>query len=51
LIFSDDEDIRENLSTANLDTIVEKAKSADPATQLAAVQVPVWRSMPGGQFL
>jgi hypothetical protein len=40
-IFShpDDEDIRENLSTASLDTIVERAKSAEPATQLAAVQV------------
>jgi hypothetical protein len=35
----DDEDIRENLSTASLDTIVERAKSAEPATQLAAVQV------------
>ena len=36
--FSDDEDIRENLSTASLDTIVERAKSTDPAIQLAAVQ-------------
>lgn len=35
---TDDEDLRENLSTASLETIVEKAKSADPATQLAAVQ-------------
>lgn len=35
---TDDEDIRENLSTASLDTIVEKARSADPTTQLAAVQ-------------
>lgn len=35
---TDDEDIRENLSTASLDTIVERAKSAEPATQLAAVQ-------------
>ena len=34
----DDEDIRESLSTASLETIVEKAKSAEPATQLAAVQ-------------
>jgi hypothetical protein len=38
-LLSDDEDIRENLSTASLDTIVERAKSAEPATQLAAVQV------------
>ncbi len=37
--YPDDEDIRENLSTASLDTIVERAKSAEPATQLAAVQV------------
>ena len=36
--FSDDEDIRESLSTASLETIVEKAKSSEPATQLAAVQ-------------
>ena len=35
---SDDEDIRESLSTASLETIVEKAKSSEPATQLAAVQ-------------
>ena len=34
----DDEDIRESLSTASLETIVEKAKSSEPATQLAAVQ-------------
>ena len=38
-LFSDDEDIRDSLSTASLDTIVERAKSAEPATQLAAVQV------------
>jgi len=35
---TDDEDIRESLSTASLETIVEKAKSSEPATQLAAVQ-------------
>jgi len=36
---TDDEDaLRENLSTASLETIVEKARSADNATQLAAVQ-------------
>jgi len=35
---TDDEDLRENLSTASLETIVEKARSADQATQLAAVQ-------------
>ena len=35
---TDDEDLRENLSSASLETIVEKARSADPATQLAAVQ-------------
>ena len=34
----DDEELRENLSTASLDTIVQKARSSDPATQLAAVQ-------------
>lgn len=35
---TDDEDLRENLSSASLDTIVEKARSSEPATQLAAVQ-------------
>ena len=35
---TDDEDLRENLSSASLETIVEKARSADQATQLAAVQ-------------
>lgn len=35
---TDDEDLRENLSTASLETIVEKARSPEPATQLAAVQ-------------
>jgi len=35
---TDDEDLHQNLSTASLETIVEKARSADPATQLAAVQ-------------
>ncbi|XP_059080925.1 importin subunit alpha-3-like [Tigriopus californicus] len=35
---TDDEDLRDNLSSASLDTIVEKAKSSDPATQLTAVQ-------------
>lgn len=30
--------MRDNLSSASLDTIVEKAKSSDPATQLTAVQ-------------
>ena len=38
LTFSDDEDLHANLSTASLETIVEKAKSPEPATQLAAVQ-------------
>jgi len=42
LFWPDDEDIRENLSTASLDTIVERAKSAEPATQLAAVQVKLF---------
>ena len=35
---TDDEDLRENLSTASLETIVEKARSSEPNTQLAAVQ-------------
>jgi len=35
---TDDETDRENLSTASLETIVERARDADPATQLAAVQ-------------
>merc|ERR1712193_268594 len=35
---TDEEDLSKNLSTASLETIVEKARSADPATQLAAVQ-------------
>ena len=37
-VLSDDEDLHANLSTASLETIVEKAKSPEPATQLAAVQ-------------
>lgn len=32
------DDLRENLSSASLETIVEKAKSTDQNTQLAAVQ-------------
>jgi len=35
---TDDETDRENLSTASLETIVERARDPDPATQLAAVQ-------------
>jgi len=35
---TDEEDLSKNLSTASLETIVEKARSADQATQLAAVQ-------------
>ena len=35
----DDEEGRENLSNSSLETIVEKAQSPDPATQLQAVQV------------
>lgn len=35
---SDDEDVKEALSSAPLETIVETAKSTDPAKQLAAVQ-------------
>ena len=35
---TDDEDLRENLSTASLETIVEKARSPEPNVQLAAVQ-------------
>jgi len=35
---SDDEDVKEALSAAPLETIVETAKSTDPAKQLAAVQ-------------
>merc|ERR1711962_680078 len=35
---TDDEDLSKNLSTASLETIVEKARSSEPATQLAAVQ-------------
>jgi hypothetical protein len=38
---TDEEEGRgENLSAASLDTIVERAMSPEPATQLAAVQVP-----------
>ena len=37
-MFPDEDDLRDNLTSASLDTIVEKAKSAEPATQLAAVQ-------------
>ena len=36
---TDEEEGRENLSAASLDTIVERAMSPEPATQLAAVQV------------
>jgi len=35
---TDDETDRDNLSTASLETIVERAQNADPSTQLAAVQ-------------
>ena len=35
---TDDETDRENLSTASLETIVERARDPDPTTQLAAVQ-------------
>ena len=35
----DEEESRENLSHASLESIVEKAQSPDHATQLAAVQV------------
>jgi len=35
---TDEEDGRESLATASLETIVERARSAEPATQLAAVQ-------------
>jgi len=35
---TDDEEGRENLSTASLETIVDRAKSMEPATQLNAVQ-------------
>merc|ERR1719309_798353 len=35
---TDDEDGRENLSTASLETIVDRARSMEPATQLNAVQ-------------
>ena len=35
---TDDETDRDNLSTASLDTIVERARDKDPNTQLAAVQ-------------
>lgn len=35
---TDDEDGRENLSTASLETIVDRARSVEPATQLNAVQ-------------
>ena len=36
---TDDEDGRESLATATLEEIVQRAQSAEPATQLAAVQV------------
>jgi importin subunit alpha-4/3 len=36
---TDEEEGRENLSAASLDTIVERAMSPEPETQLAAVQV------------
>ena len=35
----DEEETRENLSNCSLETIVEKATSPDPKTQLDAVQV------------
>ena len=35
---TDDETDRDNLSTASLETIVERARDKDPTTQLAAVQ-------------
>ena len=35
---TDDEDGRESLATATLEEIVQRAQSAEPATQLAAVQ-------------
>ena len=35
---TDDETDRDNLSTASLETIVERARDKDPNTQLAAVQ-------------
>ncbi len=35
---TDEDDLQANLTTASLDTIVEKARSSEPATQLAAVQ-------------
>merc|ERR1712198_298277 len=35
---TDDETDRDNLSTASLETIVERARNPDPNTQLAAVQ-------------
>ena len=35
----DEEEARENLSNCSLETIVERAKSTDPKTQLDAVQV------------
>ncbi len=35
---TDEDDLRDNLTTASLETIVEKARSSEPATQLAAVQ-------------
>ena len=38
---TDEEDLSKNLSTASLETIVEKARSADQATQLAAVQAKI----------
>ena len=36
---TDDEEGRESLATATLEEIVQRAQSAEPATQLAAVQV------------
>lgn len=35
---TDEDDLRDNLTTASLETIVQKASSTEPATQLAAVQ-------------
>jgi len=35
---TDEDDLKDNLTTASLEKIVEKANSTEPATQLAAVQ-------------
>ena len=44
---TDDEEGRESLATATLEEIVQRAQSAEPATQLAAVQVGHSQSSPG----